>query len=258
MTDNTNNGGQNAGGQGGSEGNAEPKLHRPEGLPDHLAGANNQETIDKLYGAYAGARETISKAGEVPAKPEEYTLDLADDIKAKLLKPGEDGVDPMLSKFQHIAHEFGVSKKAFNGMIGKLYETFAEQMAEQEKNAPPPLDFDYKDMGGADKAKPTVDAVTAWANGLKASGKLDDGDLQEIQLLSLHTPGLRVLSKLREMTGEKPIPANLDGKGGGAALTEADLNKRVSDPRYRKGTKDFDQKFYDETTEMFQSFYAQA
>jgi hypothetical protein len=35
--------------------------YRPQGLAEHLAGGSDQETIDKLFTAYTGARSEIAK-----------------------------------------------------------------------------------------------------------------------------------------------------------------------------------------------------
>ena len=48
-------GGQATGGEGS------PSPYRPEGLPDHLYGASDRETLDKVFGAYKPAREAIAR-----------------------------------------------------------------------------------------------------------------------------------------------------------------------------------------------------
>jgi hypothetical protein len=248
----------------GDEGNqpaAGASPYRPDGMQDHYAGASDRETIDRLYKDVKGFRDAQAVKG-VPAKPEDYKLDLAPEIQQKITRPGNDGSpDPVLIEFQKIFHEEGIPQKSFNAIVGRMYEKVAALSAEREANQPKPgenqptLDFEFKDMGGVEKVKPLQDGAAAWINGLKQQGKIDDGDAEEMQLMALHPAGLKTLLKIREMSGEQPIPASLDGGQKAQGVTEADLNQRIGDPRYIRGHKQFDQAFHDETTRMFQNFY---
>lgn len=252
-------GGETGGGDGKA---ASGGPYRPEGLADHLAGADDRETIDKLWTAYSGARESLSKGKDgVPAKPEDYKLDLPPEILDKVIRKDESGVDPVLAKMQGIFHKHGIPAAAFSEIAGDVYKAAAALNAAKEGDADGGgdfvADFAFKDMGGVEKARPAMDGVNAWIAGLKNQGKLDDAEVEELSLMSLHSQGLKTLMKLREMAGEKPIPLNLSQDGGGEGkITEADLNLRVADPRYRKGGKEYDPAFYAETEKMFRAFYS--
>ncbi len=249
-------GGQNGGeGTQGGEGDA-PKIYRPDGLPDHFAGENDNETIDKLFKAVEGYRK---KQGEgAPKTADEYAFEEPEDFKGKLLRPGEDGKDPILEKFKPIAHKHGLSNEAFQDMALEFSKSLMElgdgDGGEDGGNGDA-ADFEYESYGGADAAKPVVDGVTTWAQGLKTQGKLTDADIEEINLMSMHSQGLGVLSKLRELTGEKPIPKGEGAASANKEVTQEMLNERVADPRYRSGSKEFDLAFYEETVEMFKKVY---
>lgn len=234
-------------------------IYKPEGIADHYLGTTDHETIDKLNEAVTGFRKQQSAKG-VPAKPEDYVLDLADDIKAKVLQPDDKGVDPVLAGFQKIFHEQGIPQAAFTAIAGKVYEMVAELNANNPQAAGGEaitLDFEFKEMGGLEKAKPAIDGVNAWMNGLKNTGKLSAEAMAELTVMAGYSEGMKALLELRAAAGEKPIPVTLTPGGGAGSgkVTEKEINDRVADPRYRKGSKDYDESFYKETERLFKEFY---
>lgn len=242
----------------GDKGAGEGKIYRPEGLPDHMLGKTDQETIDLVAKAYKGARDELAKGSDVPKTADDYVLEIPEDMKDKVIQPGEDGKDPFLEILKPLAHKHNIGQKAFQDFGIEFSKAVQEKLASVEQDEDALADFEYKEYGGMDKAKPVVDGVSVWAQGLKNQGKLNDADIKEINLMSTHSQGLKTLSKLREMTGEKPIPVNMDGKQSGKEITEDTLNSRVADPRYQAGNPKFDPAFHKETTQMFQEFYNQA
>lgn len=247
--------GDAGGNQGAGDGGDAPKIYRPEGLPDHLAGENDQATIDNLFKAVEGYRKKQSTKDVVPESADKYIFEVPEELKDKILRAGDDGKDQILEAFKPIAHKHGIGQAAFNEMALEFSKSVFEMQNAAAQDDAALADFDYTEYGGADKAQPVIDGVNVWANGLKATGKLDDADLNEIKLMAAHSQGLRVLSKLREMTGEKAIPVGGEKADGGAKITQDMLNARVADPRYRSDSKDFDPAFHKETTEMYKELY---
>ncbi|MBE2191872.1 MAG: hypothetical protein IAE63_06805 [Alphaproteobacteria bacterium] len=242
------------------EGEGDPKTpvgpYRPEGLPDHLYGESEKDIIDKLFKGYKGARDELSKSGksQVPEKADDYKLDLPEDLAKSVLRPGEDGKDPMFEAMRLAAHKHGIPADKALAWVSDFY-TAAAELSNAQGDGQSDADFDYKKLGGADKAKPIVDGVVAAMNGLLSRGVLEQSDVDELYLYTLHSEGVTALRKLIEATGDKIIPAKSESGGDGKTVNEAVLKQRVSDPRYRHGSKDFDQAFYDETTKMFEEFY---
>lgn len=225
--------------------------YRPEGLPDHLYGKDDKETIDKLNGVVAGIRKDLAKKG-VPETPDKYDIKLDDDIAKKVLRPGKDGKDPMLEKFKPIFHKRGVSNEAATEMVTELYKAVVEMGAAGidpgAEGVEDPGDFDFKAMGGVEKAQPVIDASNAWLNNLSAGKKISTETLRELQLLTTHSQGVKALQELRVAMGEQPIPANLDGDGV-APPTVAEAEARMLDERYwKQGAKD--ESFIAETRRM--------
>lgn len=229
------------------------EAYRPEGLPDHMLGKTDRDTLNNVFSAYRLARAEISGSREksgIPKTADEYVLNLPDDIRDKVVMAGDDGKDPILEAFKPIAHKHNLSQEAFSALATDLYKAVAEKTAADIK-ADESADADFKSFGGAEKAKPVIDGVTAWAKGLAAKGVLDDSDLAEIEILSSYGSGLRVLSKLRAASGEKNIPARIDGaeeKG----LSQADLESMVRDPRY---WRDKDPAFIAKVSDGFSALY---
>ena len=83
------------------------ELYKPEGLPDHYLGGNDQETIDKLYRAVDGFRKEQSKKG-YPSSAEDYDQVFDDDLKSKLLNVGEDGKDPFFEEMKSVFFEHNI------------------------------------------------------------------------------------------------------------------------------------------------------
>ena len=219
-------------GQGDEGSGDSPKGYVPEGIAEHYVGANDQETIDKLYSAVQGYRKEQSKKN-IPEKAEEYTFDLPDELKEKIPMPDEK--DPLFPKFQELAVKHKLSKELFNDFAVELYGAVAEASAAGESGDEneEKLDFAFESYGGEEKAKPVQDGVIAWAEGQKANGVFDDNDVEEVRALSGYSQGLKFLAKLREQTGEKPIPVKMDGNTS-TGKTEAELRKMMDDPRYWK------------------------
>ena len=77
--------------------------YRPEGLPDHLLGKDERETIDKLFKAYGGAREAIAKFGAVPEAPDKYEFTPAEAVAPYLLlATSYDGTMATIARFTTI------------------------------------------------------------------------------------------------------------------------------------------------------------
>jgi hypothetical protein len=247
--------GKPAAGESGSDGeNGAKSLYRPDGLPDHLVGANDQETIDKLFKTVDGFRKEQTKKG-IPETPDGYTMSLPEEIKGKVFSLDKDGKDPIFEHFKPIFHELNLSDAAANKLITELY-TKVSEIAPPAGEGDESVDFDFKELGGVEKAKPTIDATLAALNGLKARDVLDDADVAELSLSTAHAGGLKALRKLIEATGEKIIPANIGAVDRADGLTEDSLNSMMKDERYWKAGKK-DPAYIAEVTKKFQDFYGE-
>jgi hypothetical protein len=253
---------QGADGDGQEDGD-QADVYIPEGLPEHLAGGNDQETIDKLKDAYLGARRELSTKHNIPENLDDYKIELPEDVAAQVIQPGEDGKDPVFEQARATLHENNipadVGKKLLEDFFGSVIALKAagnddgasgEDGAGDAENQ---ADFEYQSFGGMEKAQPIVEGAQTFIDGLQSSGKLTSEAAEEFKLLSYHGQGLTLLNELRPLLGDKPIPKNPGGDAaGGEQITEEMLRARVADDRY---AVDKDPQFIAETTRMFKAFY---
>lgn len=237
-----------AGGEG-------PKVYKPEGIPDQWLGATDQETIDKALKAYKGARDELARKKGVPEKFEDYKIELPKELEEKFLVKNEEGVDPVFEALRKAAWEKGASPDVALAMATALYEAAHVKPEDGDGEGSQNLDFEYGSFGGAEKAKPVIDAVSAWAKGQLTQGVLDEQDVEEILISISHDRGLKVFDKLRVRTGEKPIPVNLGGGKETSQKTEKELREMMQDPRY---WRDKDKAYIEEVTAGFQKLYGTA
>ncbi|PZQ48889.1 MAG: hypothetical protein DI551_00735 [Micavibrio aeruginosavorus] len=235
--------------------NPPPSAYRPEGMPDHYAGKTDNETIDNLYKAVDGYRKQQSKDRGIPENINDYKTDLPDDVASILIRPGEDGKDPIWEHMRGIAHKRGISSEDFVE-LAKEWGMQMHQAAQAQATGEGMPDFDFKELGGAEKAQATIDGANAFLMGLKNTQKLSDKAFEELSLLSLHSQGLKALGELQAAMGVKPIPAKIEGQEPAAGeKTQEQLNEMMRDERYWK-TKD--PAFIREVTEGFQKLYNKA
>lgn len=225
-------------------------FYKPEGIPEHMLGKSDKETIDNLVNAVAGFRRDLSKKG-VPDKADAYELKLPDELKDKIIKPGADGKDPLLEKFKAICHKGNVPNAVFQDLVVEFSKAALEN-AGAAGGEEAQLDFEYKNLGGLEQAKPQIDGVEVWLNGLTQNKKISEATAKELKLMTTYGEGLNALLELRGLSGEAPIPKAMEG-GKEGEITKAMLDSRVADEKYWLHK---DPAFIEETTKMFNKFYS--
>jgi hypothetical protein len=236
---------------GGQFSNVAP--YRPEGLPDHLFGANERETLDKVFGAYKGARDSIARFGEVPKEAKDYVFEPADPVKpyAEAL-----GKDPFFEKVKGIALAHQIPKGQFNNFInGVLSEMIAGEMVadpfnpDKERAALVPDVTDPTQR--AQKADQIIRENIALLDAWKAQG-LPESSHALLSSQMDRAAANQLVSWISARSGEQR-PA-LGGALQGA-ITKADLDRRTADPRNNIGTSQYDRAFAAETDAMYKRFY---
>lgn len=231
-----------------------PSPYRPEGLPDHLAGKTDRETIDALFKSFDGFRRAQAERGEAPKDPSGYAFE-----PSEALKPYADGLakDPFFDKVKAAAHKHGLPPKIFNGFLNDVMgEMVAGAMVaepydpERERAALAP---DVKDAGERAKA---VDAMVReniariavfQQQGLpEASAKWLVGQLDR-------AAANQALGFFLSRMGEQ-APA-LGGAAPSGALTDKQLEAMMADPRGRVGDPKYDPAFVQQRTEAFKARY---
>lgn len=222
--------------------------YRPEGLPDHLLGKDDRDTLDKVSKAYAGARDAIAKFGSVPEAPEKYAFTPAEAVAPYLPNIAE---DPAFKAAQAAAHKHGLGDKQFAGFVndfmatlvtgGQLDDPFS---ADKERAIIAP---DVQDPAERAKAadKASRDTV-AFFDAMQAQGKIDQATADWAKGRTDRGHFIKLVSALRVASPG----LELGGQGGGAGVTKADLDKRHADPRQKS-----DPAFQAETNRLYQQLY---
>jgi hypothetical protein len=258
-------GGSSAGGQQsptggqaqGAGGGASP--YRPEGLPDHLVGASERETIDKLFGAYKPAREAIGKfgeLGELPADPTAYKFE-----PSEALKPYSEhlATDPAFKMVQDAAHKAGIRDKQFAPFISGVMEAMIEgglveppvDVAKERAALVPADAANLDDAGKAAAVDKRVRTNHALIDVWKGRGLDEDAATALSSMLDSAAANRAIEFFAAQLKTEQPAL----GGGHAGAVTEASLEARTRDPRNRHGSPQYDAAFAAETTRQFQQFY---
>lgn len=251
-----NKGGAGSGDNAGGAGGAQPYF--PQNFPDHLKGANDRETIDKVYGAFSGAREAMSKNGTVPKESKDYQLALSDDA-AKVL--GADlSKDRTAQIYRTLAHKHGLTDKQATSLFREFMD---EQISSGVITVLDPIKEAKTILGDAaigrsddevkDLAGQRWNTLKSQLEGLAMSKKISPEMQDAAKQLMDTAHGVLFLETLIKMTGEHGIQTG--GTAGGGGITKADLDARINDPRANPHHPKFDQVFADETDRLGRAFY---
>lgn len=232
-----------------------PSIYRPEGLADHLVGANDQETIDRLSKAYAGARDAIAKAGEVPKDATGYVFQPSEKVKPYAERLDQ---DPFWSTTKEIALKNHIPAKTFQGFIGDLMEAMVDKNLVAEPFSPEKERAALVPDVSDPKARATI-ADRIIRDNLTTIATWKDQGLPEDAAVSLASTMDRAATNhlvawIRDLRGEEP-PALNGAKVD--ATSEAEFNRRMEDPRNNIGSPKYDPAFAAETTRIAKDLYGE-
>lgn len=230
----------------------------PQNFPEHMRGGNDRETIDKVFGAYSGLREELSKRGSVPKEAKEYNLALSENA-AKVL--GADlSKDRSSQIFRNLAHKHGLTDKQASGIFGefmdeqlaagviKVIDPIAESKLIVGDAAVGRTDDDVKGMAAA-RWQAVMDQIQGFVNDKSVSAE----GAAELKKIADTGHGVLALEALLKATGEHGLQTG--GSGGGAGITAAELDKRINDPRGNPMHPKYDPAFEAETDRLGRAFY---
>lgn len=233
-----------------------PKVYRPEGIPDHLLGATDQETIDKLLAQNKGFRDDTAKRGAVPRDVTSYDLGLSDDAKAAW-KVADD--DKAVGLIKEVAHEYGLTDKQA-GVFGKFLDVAMERGIIPKPITPDAL---FKGLAPADAAagdavalgeRRYLDAET-YLNTLGDTLGFAEDERRDALMMATTKGGLRLIERMMRSAGvETSVTVEGHGKSGGEITAES-LKARLSDERNNASSPKFDRAFQAETDRQYKVFY---
>lgn len=233
--------------QGQQDGAAQ--IYRPNGLPEHLLGKDDRETIDRLYKAYEPMREKMAKFE--PAKS-------ADDLKFEpndALKPYfAKADDPALKLAKDAWVKGGGTAQSFQPVIENLYGAMIEA-----KLLPPPfnpkteLEAFAKASNLADPkaVNAAVSDLTTFADTMAAQLKLPEAVKGELEMLTDSSAGLQLLSAIRTAFKEKGLEFGGAATSVAGSWTREQLRQMQSDERLDPSSPKFDPQLRDQVTEAY-------
>jgi len=124
-----------------------------------------------------------------------------------------------------------------------------ENMGEMFQNVEVDVQREMDKLGkNADKV---IQAMSQWLGKLQNSGVLTSEETEALANAAQSADVIRAYNKLREISGERSIPA-IDIQESGA-MTKADLDAMVGDPRYGK-----DMRYTQQVEQKFMEFFGEA
>lgn len=227
--------------------NDAPSIYRPEGLPDHLVGASDTETLDKLFKAYSGARTELSTRGGAPESIEGYALTFADDAPDHIKAITAD--DPAIKMARDLALKHKMSPAQFGFVTDFLGEATKAGMID----APLDLKAEMTAFGGEDAFEKARGAIKAQVETLKTRGVVGDAEMAELDMITSTAAGLKLVSALR---GGGPSALNVDGGNPSGAMSFDDVKARMADPRHSTRSPQYDAAFRNQTEAMLKELEA--
>lgn len=245
---------------GGGDPNNPPATYRPDGLPDHFYGANDRETIDKLYGAVRGYRDADATRGTVPETPDKYTFTASDELKPFV--PGIEG-DPLWKGIREDAHKLGLTDKVFDGFMGSvlnrmvsegLVEKPVDYEAELASLVPEAAKALAPDQQKQEVSRRIGDAI-GFAKGLANQG-LPQRAVDALLTLGDTAGGIELMEFLKKGNRD-PNPALPGGNnGGGHGDTPESLAALQRDPRADSRSPKYDPAFARDVHERYKKLYS--
>lgn len=224
----------------------------PEGLPEHLAGKDAEETLGKLLGAYKPLRDKLAAAGEVPAEAKGYGFEASEKLAPFTAKL--DG-DPFYDAVREISHKAGLSTKQFQSVFGGIMEKMVDQglvaeayNADKEAASIAPDVEPAKRAEAADRRiRENLALIDAW----KEQG-LPEAVVAPLKGVMDRGWANQLVDWIADRSGE--VKPALAGKATGG-VSEADLAKRSADPKNQASGPNYDPAFAAETDRLYREFY---
>lgn len=191
----------------GPEG-APPASYLPEGLPKELAGANERETLDKLWKAH-------SSLPKPPEKPDGYAYQVPKDLEG-FIKPD---TDPVLKGLREIGHKIGLTQTQFEALIN---ETTRAEIKAGRLSKPVDIADVFAELGegGGDRAgqigkgQGRVRAIVDQIDGLTTREQLSKDDAKALKVALSDAPTTRAIERVLSLLPKEHGIQN-GGKPGG-------------------------------------------
>lgn len=242
---------------GGAAAPSAGEIYKPEGLPDHMLGKSNNETIDNLKKANDGYRERDAQ-NKVPDKAEAYA-EFAGDVPENV-KPHLDTLkaDPLFGRLSAKALDMKVPLPVYQSLVTEFLSVSGEMGLLE-----PPIDFAAEKQGLVPEAAAHLPAAEqtaarerrmnenfAFVDAAVATGAGKGGldkDTAEFAkaMLGDTVKGHKFMEWARGLKGgvEQPF---MGGNGAAVPDAKADIDRRTALPENTWGNPKFDKASYEQ------------
>lgn len=253
--------GQPAGGNQAGQQLPPAQAYRPDGLPEHLFGANDRETIDKLYKAVNGFRSSQGERGAVPDSADKYQLTVDEALKPYL---ADFDKDPVFKGTRDIFHKAGVTDRQFDQIVGPWLKMLVDgglvdkpvDAQAQLLSLAPASASNLDEAGRKAAASRRVSDNVAWVDGAKSQGTLPAEQADFLAATLASDPRAHGLVEWLRGQAAEPRPA-MNGANAGGGVTEDQIKARITDPRNDPMKPQFDRAFAAETDRLSQAQWGQ-
>jgi len=195
---------------------------KPEGFPDEFWDAESknpkiQDLFDGLKKNEKIAQDLRAKMGKgdhkAPKEATDYKFEASE--KAAELIPAD---DPLVGAAQEIAHKHGMSQEMFSSFMAEMTDRMVDLQGEAAP-AVEPTEAEIAEVRQAEYAKigenapAVIRAVESWIHEQKSMGLFSEQDVEIVKSMSTTGDQIRVLNKLRTLTGGNNIPMDSVGDG---------------------------------------------
>lgn len=200
---------------------------KPDWISDQFWDAQaGQVKVAELAKSQRDLRAQISRGDHKPPEtPDKYVPPKLDGLPADFIGGKDDALWPEVAKAAHAA---GITQKQLEALAAPMLAQAAQRMQAED---PAAAEAAAREAATAELAKlgpnasQVVKDVAAWLNGLAGRGTITREELASLRSVST-AAGIRALSKLRELSGDQPIPTDaLDG----GDMTVADAQRLMTD-----------------------------
>lgn len=179
---------------------------KPDWIPDQFWDAEKGEPLlRELVKSQQDLRAKVSRGeGKVPEKAEAYALPKIEGLPDNAV-PAD---DPLWSKVRQAAHASGVTQKQLDAVLAPYLEYARDQMFNKDPTA------DREGMRRAAEeelgklgpnGRMLIKDIGGWLAGMESRGSLTKDEVQALRGVG-SAAGIRALAKLRELSGERPMP----------------------------------------------------
>lgn len=254
-------------GTGGGEGGQGGQPYRPEGLPDHLFGANERETLDKVFNAYKPLHaDSTRRQQATPKEAKDYGFTPGE----KLAPYFKDADSPVMKAAQIAAQKHGFTKEQFQGFLADTFGPLVESGAlghvfSPEKElarvgvligAPQGAEGKQKISQAATEANATAEALFSRL-GIPEGVPAAEKEAVKGTLLALADTGagIFILNAIKGQLAERGIQLGGAPAGQGGNWSKEQLKSMRSDPRLDSRDPKFDKEFRRQYDEAYKRAY---